>query len=223
MSNARWTREEELQLIKDISNGNSLETLAQKHNRSVSALEMRLEKIIYENYVSGRSLQEISRLLRLNIDKVTQHYYSYKKFKEKHSNGQENNTVQQVVNPVYPVQQVINQQLPTQQIQSNQPNQINHPINHPISQQLNTIQTGAGRRDDNFADKFAEKVEKAFAEPNNLDKIESKLRRLEVENRILKLVVENKELTQQLNKLIKEGKVDPSIKQLIKMLRKTTK
>ncbi len=66
-------------------------------------------------------------------------------------------------------------------------------------------------------------IDKAFGSPNNMDKIESKLRKLEVENRILKLVVENKDLTNQLNKLIEEGKIDSSIKQLIKVVRKSVK
>lgn len=52
-----------------------------------------------------------------------------------------------------------------------------------------------------------------------IKKLEDKLDKIELENRILRLIVENKDLTQKLNKLIKEGRVDKSIKNIIKMIR----
>jgi len=56
---------------------------------------------------------------------------------------------------------------------------------------------------------------------HEIDRIELKLKKLELENRILQLVVENKDLTHKLNRLIKEGRVDKSVKDLIKVVRKT--
>jgi len=168
MSNkSRWTNEEELNLVKDISAGISLDMLAQKHNRSVSAIELRLKKIIYGNVSSGKTIQQISKLLKLPEDKVTQHYYSYKDFKEKHD--------------------VSTMPVPNQ-IQAGGATKIT--INEP----------------DNFSNK-------------KLDKIETKLKKIELENKILRLIVENKDLTHKLNRLIKEGKVDKSIKNLIKVVR----
>lgn len=86
MSNkSRWTRDEELELIKDISNQITLDKLTLKHNRTESALELRLKKIIYENALSGKSLESIAKLLNLPEDKTRQYFYSYKDFKEKHT------------------------------------------------------------------------------------------------------------------------------------------
>lgn len=53
------------------------------------------------------------------------------------------------------------------------------------------------------------------------DQLHHKLKKLELENKILRLVVENKKLSHQLNKLIKDGKVDKNIKKIIKMIRKS--
>lgn len=282
-ANLKWTRQHELELINDVANGKSLEMFAQGHNRSVSAVELRLKKIIYENCVSGKSFQTISQLLKINLDKITQYYYSYKEFKEKRGGTVEgvavvpstigtadvenNNTfhsqqIQQIqqTQPSYfqPMQQYQQEQHPVHQTrqQTHQPilqpiqqyQQVQQPIQQSIqqsilqpnqltpitiigpqqSQQNRLIQQnqsiqqlgGAKLRQHQSGDI---QIDKAFGEPNNLDKIESKLRKLEVENRILKLVVENKDLTQQLDKLISEEKVDSSIKQLIKVVRKSIK
>ena len=213
-ANLKWTKNEELELINNIASGKGFETFAQNHGRSVSAVELRLKKIIYENCINGKSLEHISQLLKINIDKTTQYYYWYKEFKESKDKTKNNSnvntgsahileggaiqsTVQSTVQPI--VQPVVQ---PT--IQSIQP--FEQLQNDPIK--IKNIDA---------------QIEKAFAEPNNLEKIESKLKKLKMENEILKLIVENKELTQKLNQLIDEKKIDPSIKQLIKVVRKSIK
>ena len=65
MSSEKWTNDEELKLIKSISVGKSIEQIATDHNRSISAVDMRLKKIIYENISSGLSIDRISKLLNL--------------------------------------------------------------------------------------------------------------------------------------------------------------
>lgn len=193
-TNSRWSKEEELSLIKDISNGFSLETLSQKHNRSVSAIEMRLKKIIFENANSGNSLNSISKLLKLDMGKTLQYYYSYKEFYEK-------KTKTSLTKPTQLIKQINNY---------NGVGGNMHPANlaNPTNKVNQTDQI----------EKLPD-LEKAFGEPSKNNKLESKLKKLEIENKILRLIVENKELTQQLNKLIKDGKVDPSIKSVIKTLR----
>ena len=44
--NARWTINEEKQLINDIANSKSYQELAPKYNRSANALELRIKKIV---------------------------------------------------------------------------------------------------------------------------------------------------------------------------------
>lgn len=158
MSNKqRWDKEEELKLINSISSGETLENIAIKHNRSTSAIELRLKKIIYENCISGKSLESIAKLLNMTVDKIRQYFYSYKEFREKHTG-----VVDDVIIP---------------------------------------------------SDKNKQNID------NKLDKISSTFKKLETENKILRLIVENKELTHKLNKLIKDGKVDKSIKTILKILR----
>lgn len=174
MSNkSRWTRDEELNLIKDISAGVSLEKLAEKHNRSISAIELRLKKIIYENMLAGKSLDMISKLLNISEDKTRQYFYSYKEFKEKHTG---------LVDDINISNKIDNEEKQNVEIQS-------------------------GGKSSN----------------EKMDKIKSKLKKMEEENKIIKLIVENKELTHKLNKLIKDGKLDESVKKLIKIIRKSNK
>jgi|SaaInlStandDraft_4_1057021.scaffolds.fasta_scaffold02174_6 DNA-binding transcriptional ArsR family regulator len=190
MSN-KWNKDEELQVIKAISNGKSINEISEIHSRSPSAIELRLKKIIYENYaIEKRSFKDLSKLLKLDTDKIAQYYYSYKDFREKHTQGNKH----------------LDHDITIEHDERNELNALN----------AHTGQLG-GSRTNEF--KLNEQIDDAFKEPNPLSKIEHKLKRLEIENRILKLVVENKDLTQQLNSLIKEGKVSPSIKKLIKMLR----
>lgn len=178
MSNkSRWTSEEELNLVKDISTGISLEILAEKHDRPITAIELRLKKIIYGNVSSGKTIQQISKLLNLPEDKIKQHYYSYKDYKEKYENIH------------------------------NLHKQNSQPIDPPFGKS-NQHGGSVTKEQGSFNDK-------------KLDKIDTKLKKIELENKILRLIVENKDLTHKLNRLIKDGKVDKSIKNLIKVVRNT--
>lgn len=78
----RWTSKEELRFIKGVSRGKTFEQLSIKHNRSVSALELRLKKIIFDSINKNINANEISRMLNIPIDKVNQYYYSYTDFLE---------------------------------------------------------------------------------------------------------------------------------------------
>ena len=73
-----WTQEEELQFLKNLSAGKNLEELAIIHNRSVSALELRLKKIVYDNILNGTSQTSLALLLKIPEDKIVQYCYEYK-------------------------------------------------------------------------------------------------------------------------------------------------
>ena len=60
-------------------------------------------------------------------------------------------------------------------------------------------QTGSGKKSDSFN-----------------TKIENNIKRLEKENQVMKLIVENKELNKKINQLIDDKKLDSSIKKIIK-------
>ena len=204
MSNkSRWTQEEELLLIKSIAFGDSLDAIALTHNRTPSAIELRLKKIIYENASSGKSLDGIAKLLKLSEDKIRQYFYAYKEFKEKHVG-----LVDVVHAPTNPKRLEI----------------VDGPQKGSVSANTESLKTdkliASGQRlNENITQKLQFGGEKNHED--HLTKIESRLKKLEIENRILKLVVDNKELTHKLNKLIKDGKIDGSIKTAIKKIRES--
>ncbi len=175
----KWTNEEELNLVKDISAGIAFETISQKHGRSISAIELRLKKIIYVNACSGKSMDNISKLLKIPEDRVKQHYYSYKEFKEKHSKIIDDVKIPDIIS-------VNNQHIVSNNLQSTK------------THNTTCIQSGGNYK---------------------LEKIELKIQKLELENRLIKSIVENKDLTHKLNKLIKEGRVDKGVKHIIKVVR----
>jgi len=81
--NARWTVQEERNLIQDIKNNKSFQELAPKYNRTPNALELRIKKIVYDNISANKSIDMIGGHLNLPTDKVKQYFYSYKEMLEK--------------------------------------------------------------------------------------------------------------------------------------------
>ena len=78
-----WTNQEEINFIKDISMGQKISDLANKYNRSTSALELRIKKIIYDNIISGKNEYNLSKILKIPKEKIKQYYYEYHGFLEK--------------------------------------------------------------------------------------------------------------------------------------------
>jgi hypothetical protein len=78
-----WTHSEEKELLKQIIEKKSYEQIAKIHDRSVSAILLRLNKIVYDNIEAGKSKESMAKLLKLSVEKITQIYYEYKAFIEK--------------------------------------------------------------------------------------------------------------------------------------------
>lgn len=85
MSVNKWTKDEEIKFLKNISVGKKIDKIAMEHNRSVSAMYMRLKKIIHDNINSNKSFEQIAKVLNMQIDQVKQYYYEYKSFLENKS------------------------------------------------------------------------------------------------------------------------------------------
>lgn len=80
----KWTNEEEKEFLKGVAEKKSFDYLALKHKRSKSALELRLKKIIYENIKNKQTNEiELSKLLKMDLEKIKQYNYEYKGFIEK--------------------------------------------------------------------------------------------------------------------------------------------
>lgn len=78
-----WNKEEEKQLIKELKDKKTYDEISKIHNRSVSAIIMRLNKIIYDNIEAGKSKNSLAKLIGFSADKITQSYYEHKAFMEK--------------------------------------------------------------------------------------------------------------------------------------------
>lgn len=182
---SKWTKEEELCLIKDVANGLQIEHIAMKRNRSNSAIELRLKKIIFENIVAGRSVETMAQKLHLSVDKINQYFFAYKDFKDKHSSNANNLDIYA------------------------DKKKSDNPMFSKLHKEIEDLK-------DNISDKNNLNVQHGGLKLGNL---ENKIKKLELENKLIHLIVENKELNSQLNKLIKEGKVDKNVKTVLKNLR----
>ena len=89
ITNNKWTRDEELILMKEISNGETLEDISTKHHRSIPSVELRLKKIIFENVNGGKKIENVASVLNLPVNKIREYFYSYKEFREKHKSIEE--------------------------------------------------------------------------------------------------------------------------------------
>ena len=78
-----WTNKEELELIKSIRNKVSIDEIAKKHNRDINSIELRLQKIIYENITeNNKDIKSISNALNLSEEDILRRYKLYKNFIE---------------------------------------------------------------------------------------------------------------------------------------------
>lgn len=78
-----WSKSEEISMIKDIRNKKTFDEISIKYDRSVSALELRLQKIVHDNIVAGKSFEDLSNIIGFSVDKIKQYYYEYQGFIEK--------------------------------------------------------------------------------------------------------------------------------------------
>jgi len=78
-----WTKDEELKLINEIKDKKTYDEISKIHNRSISALIMRYNKIIYDNIEAGKSKKSLAKLFNSTIELITQSYYEHKSFLDK--------------------------------------------------------------------------------------------------------------------------------------------
>jgi hypothetical protein len=82
--NKEWTEKEEIELINNLRKKISLEDIALKHNRSINSIELKIQKIIYDNITfNGNDIKKISIAFNIPIEEVIKKYENYKNFIEK--------------------------------------------------------------------------------------------------------------------------------------------
>jgi hypothetical protein len=75
-----WTKNEEIDFLKKIKEGKSINELATQYNRSPSGLTLRLKKIIYENINNNVKESSLAKLLNMKESQITQYKNDYEKF-----------------------------------------------------------------------------------------------------------------------------------------------
>jgi hypothetical protein len=68
----KWSDEEEILLLEELYNNIDIETIAQKHNRTIGGIESRRKEIAYKLYLKKMSTEEIIKKTKLDYDIIKQ-------------------------------------------------------------------------------------------------------------------------------------------------------
>jgi hypothetical protein len=82
MASKRWSKDEKGKLLELYASGQNFEEIGASLDRSSNAIKLRIESIVYDNFSKGISLEMLTRLLKVDNEKLKQMYYSHKSFKE---------------------------------------------------------------------------------------------------------------------------------------------
>lgn len=67
-----WTKEEEEKLLTSVHNRQSIYNIAKEHNRSIKAIEMRIENIVRRMFTEGRNIKELSKMVHKTEKEIEQ-------------------------------------------------------------------------------------------------------------------------------------------------------
>jgi hypothetical protein len=224
MKSAIWNKEEEIKLLNSISSGILIEEIAKNTNRSSSAIDLRLKKIIFDNITAGKTINSLAKMIKLPEDKVQQYYYEYKGFLEK--KGKLNNTIDHIktninnINPNIttinkPILPKISPDIATVNkpiLTKISPDMAKAIINKPILTKIDDVKANNMVL---IGGKSSSKVENH----NRIDKkqkILTKIKKMELENGYMKNVLDNVEMRKKINKLIENGILDKNFKKIFK-------
>lgn len=76
----KWTREEQKQMIVELKNGDSLEVIAKKHNRTIMAVEIRIQKIVYDAINKGTGFEKMAEIMGMSKKELLTYYKAYVQF-----------------------------------------------------------------------------------------------------------------------------------------------
>jgi hypothetical protein len=66
----KWTDEEETLLLRELNNDIDIETIAQKHNRTIGGINSRRREIAYKMYLKNISAEEIIKQTKAKTESV---------------------------------------------------------------------------------------------------------------------------------------------------------
>jgi hypothetical protein len=68
----KWSDEEEILLLEQLNNNIDIETIAQKHSRTIGGINCRRRDIAYKMYLKNISTEEIIKQTKLDYDCIKQ-------------------------------------------------------------------------------------------------------------------------------------------------------
>ena len=68
----KWSNEEETLLLEELNNNIDIETIAQKHSRTIGGINSRRQEIAYKMYLKNLSTEEIIKQTKLDYDCIKQ-------------------------------------------------------------------------------------------------------------------------------------------------------
>ena len=68
----KWSDAEESLLLEELNNNIDIETIAQKHNRTIGGINSRRQEIAYKMYVKNVSIEEIIKRTKLDYNCIEQ-------------------------------------------------------------------------------------------------------------------------------------------------------
>ena len=188
---SRWTKEEELEFIKGVADGKSMDDLSQVHDRTSTALELRLKKIVYDNMVKGKSAEGLARNLHIHKDKVLQYYFSYIDFREK--NGKEVKRID------------VNASSTKKQ--------------HGGSHKSHRSKKHKKEKSKRSKSKSKTISIKHHSGGDGDEKLNGRINELEKQNRLLDTIIKNNQMKSHVRKLYKSDKLDSKMKKIVKRMK----
>ena len=68
----KWSDEEEILLLEELNNNIDIETIAQKHSRTIGGINSRRREIAYKMHLKNVSIEEIIKQTKLDYDGIKQ-------------------------------------------------------------------------------------------------------------------------------------------------------
>lgn len=194
MSN-RWNEKEILKMIKLYSKGKTEKEIGKKLNRSESAIRLRLENTVYDNIVDGKSVDQIAKLFKTDVDTIIMMYYSHKSFKLSRDEEVVDIDVSELLSS-------------------------NSSKNGKSSKSVKSSKSSKSSKSTKSKTKSKGKTssEELDLLSNDIDIDEDELDRLKLENEIMGTIVKNRDLKESIKKLIKSGKLSKLEKNVLKVL-----
>jgi transposase-like protein len=195
MSSKRWDKDEKARLIHLFSEGKQISDIAEKLNRSESAIRLRLQTIVYEGIAKGMRAADLADTLKTNVNIVVQMFYTHRDFKESRQ------------------EDVISLEAASKLLFGTRKTKRSSKGRDDVSELLDNAKTGGQ------TDKSGGRTDKSKNQTGSDTKSQSsEADHLMDQNRIMEAIINNRDLRKKIKKLYKDGKLNEEEKALLEVI-----